>query len=259
MYKFDESSYQESEKNKKIGKRFFWSIPVIFFCIFLGQTFISFFQSLETFQREEMERLEYEKIDKKILEHEKRYGPIVTDSFTDSESNTPNPPIRAINADLIPENKIYKTINYFLILFGILFIIIIPLLITLGILFLRKKELKPEIEYDKRSGNKNAPTPKEIHHFNWGAFGLPFIWGFYHKTWSVIVLYILSFIISFFIPLIGLIFLLAIGYYANAFAWEKNKYKSIEDFLYLQKKWKVWGITFFIINILLNIFIMQSM
>ncbi len=121
---------------------------------------------------------------------------------------------------------------------AIAFIVGIPL----GIIFLNKKELISGIKYDERSGNKGASVvPEEIRGWNWGAAGLTWIWGLWHGVWISLL---------FFIPVINIIMVIVMGIKGSEWAWKAQKWQSVESFTASQKKWKPWGILFFILMIL---------
>jgi hypothetical protein len=114
--------------------------------------------------------------------------------------------------------------------------------IPLSIIYLRKKEVTPGVKYDERSGKGEASVvPAEIKGWNWGAAGLTWIWGVYHGVWiSLLVL----------IPLVNIIMLVILGLKGSEWAWKKQPWESVEKFTSSQRKWKPWGIVFFILGIL---------
>jgi len=107
----------------------------------------------------------------------------------------------------------------------------------------RRKE--PVAEFDKRSGLQEQSTfPPELKKWNWGAVGLPIIWGVYHGVW-------ISFIT--FIPYINWIWWIIMGLEGNKWAWQKRYWKNVEEFKQAQRKWQIWGIAFFFLPILVVI------
>lgn len=132
-------------------------------------------------------------------------------------------------------------VNVILGLIGILCVIGIPIGIILGIIFLNKKELISG-NFDNRSGNgKGSVTPEEIKGWNWGAAGLTWIWGVWHGIW-------ISFLV--FIPLVNIVMIIVLGIKGSEWAWQSQKWESVEKFKASQNKWKPWGIAFFILMVI---------
>jgi len=139
----------------------------------------------------------------------------------------------------------FQIINVALSLIGVVAVVGIIVGIPLGIIFLSKRNEMPGMKYDSRSGKGSASEiPKEIAGWNWGAAGLTWIWGASHRVW-------ISFIM--FIPLVNLVFWIYLGSKGNELAWRADNWESIEKFLEVQRKWKPWGIVFFVLGILATI------
>jgi len=130
-------------------------------------------------------------------------------------------------------------------LFGIVCVIGIMVGIPLGIIFLAKKELVEGAKYDERSGKKEASVvPEEIRGWSWGAAGLTWIWGVYHGVWISLLT---------FIPIVNIVMVIVLGFKGNEWAWRARPWESVEGFVSSQKKWKPWGIVFFVLMILVLI------
>ena len=129
---------------------------------------------------------------------------------------------------------------------GILSIIGIMIGTPLGIIFLVRKTLDTaNTKYDERSGKGSASIiPEEIKGWNWGAAGLPFIWGMYHHVWISLLK---------FVPIVGWIWWIVMGLKGNEWAWRKNYWVSVEQFKATQRKWMPWGIAFFILSVLITL------
>ena len=134
-------------------------------------------------------------------------------------------------------------------LLGLICIIGVMFGVPIGIVFLLKKELVNGVKYNDSSGKKgNLVIPDEIRGWNWGAAGLTWIWGIYHGVW---------FSLFMFIPLVNVVMIFLLGAKGNEWAWKASKWKSIEEFNASQKKWKPWGIVFFVVimsMIVINMF-----
>ncbi len=128
---------------------------------------------------------------------------------------------------------------------GIICIIGILVGIPLGIIYLNKKEIIAGMKYDERSGKGEASVvPEEIKGWNWGAAGLTLIWGVYHGVWISLLM---------FIPFVNLVMWIILGIKGSEWAWRARPWESVERFVASQKKWKPWGIAFFIISFLLSV------
>lgn len=136
---------------------------------------------------------------------------------------------------------ILNIFNFILSFLGLIAVIAIPVGIIIGIIYLRKKELAKGTKWDERSGKgENSTIPSEIRKWNWGAAGLNWIWGVYHSVWISLLM---------FIPLINIFMIIVLGIKGNEWAWRKNKWESVEEFVSSQNKWKPWGIAFLILAI----------
>lgn len=147
--------------------------------------------------------------------------------------NSDTPSIASIVANLI---------NWILIIIGIVSVIGFVIGIPIGIIYLCKRELVDGVNYDERSGNKEASiVPEEIKGWNWGAAGLTWIWGISQGVWISLLA---------FIPLVNIVMWIVLGLKGNEWAWKSQKWESVDAFVSYQRKWKPWGIAFFIIGIL---------
>ncbi len=128
---------------------------------------------------------------------------------------------------------------------GIIAVILIPVGVIVGIMYLRKKELDDNGPYDERSGKGAASViPAELGKWSWGAAGLGWIWGVYHGVWISLLG---------FIPLLNLVWWIVLGLKGNEWAWRKNKWESVEEFKKKQQAWTSWGIFFFVISLIMMI------
>ncbi len=140
-------------------------------------------------------------------------------------------------------------IKWLLMLVGVVSVIGFIVGIPIGIIFLCKRELVDGADYDERSGNKEASVvPEEIKGWNWGAAGLTWIWGASQGVWiSLLAL----------IPLVNIVMWIILGLKGNEWAWKSQKWESVDAFVSYQRKWKLWGIAFFVLamlGILSNLF-----
>jgi|SRR3989338_852202 len=151
--------------------------------------------------------------------------------------------LSAVTSSWFGNNIITNLINWVSWFIGLLFVVLGPIFLIMGIIHLRKskREIIEGASYDERSGKKqDSIMPDEIKGWNWGAAGLTWIWGAYHGVW----ISLLSFI-----PLVNIIMWIVLGLKGNEWAWRAEKWRSVEEFIISQKKWKPWGIAIFILTI----------
>ncbi|MBC63950.1 MAG: hypothetical protein CL746_06535 [Chloroflexi bacterium] len=118
---------------------------------------------------------------------------------------------------------------------------------------------KPISRRDKinRSGDKKSEVPKEIKGWNWAAFLIPPLWGLFSGVpLAVLMLALYLPIFSDGMRAIALIGCsLFLGIRGNELAWKGKKWKSVEHFKNVQKKWLSWAV---VLNIIYIIIILYS-
>ncbi|MBI2463831.1 hypothetical protein HYV57_02655 [Candidatus Peregrinibacteria bacterium] len=146
------------------------------------------------------------------------------------------------NIDSSINEKTLAVFNFLLTIFGFICFLGIIFGIPLSIIFFKKKVLADGVRYDARSGKKEqSEIPLEIKGWNWGAAGLTLIWGLYHNVWiSLLSL----------LPVVNIVIIIVLGLKGNEWAWQAQKWQSVEQFKTAQKKWKPWGIAFFIFMVI---------
>lgn len=77
---------------------------------------------------------------------------------------------------------------------------------------------------------KNAAVPPEIDRWNWGAFGLSWIWGLGNNTLLALLV---------FVPCVGLAVPIVLGVKGSAWAWQNRRWESIEEFRRVQRGWAI--------------------
>ena len=92
-----------------------------------------------------------------------------------------------------------------------------------------------------------AATP-DTSKWNWGAFGLYGLWGFFNGCWWA---FLVSLFFGYLFPIPNILF----GIYGTRLAWENRKWESARDFESTQSKWAIWGIVITCINIVSIIFV----
>lgn len=89
-------------------------------------------------------------------------------------------------------------------------------------------------EEDKKvqpvSSTKDGPIPWEIRGWNWGAFGLSWIWGLGNDTYIALLALI---------PIVNIVMIFVLGARGNEWAWRNGHWDSIEHFKAAQRRWTV--------------------
>jgi hypothetical protein len=88
-------------------------------------------------------------------------------------------------------------------------------------------------------GFLTGDVPTEIKEWNWGAFFLTWIWGIGNRVW-------LAFIALAPLPFVGLAMGILLGIKGNEWAWQCQKWDSVEQFRHRQRVWMYWGIAAFL-------------
>jgi hypothetical protein len=135
-------------------------------------------------------------------------------------------------------------LNVGLSLLGMLSILGIFVLVPIGIVMIARsrRTLKPGISFDERSGKGAASViPPEIGGWNWGAAFFNIWWGIYYRVW-------ISFLV--FVPVVNWFWWIVLGIKGNEWAWQNNKWLSVEEFKMSQNKWRPWAIAVIVINII---------
>ena len=70
--------------------------------------------------------------------------------------------------------------------------------------------------------------------WNWGAFGLTWIWGVAHRTYVSLLI---------FVPIVGwFVMPFVLGWKGNAWAWQNREWKSVEEFRRAQRSWGFYAL-----------------
>ncbi|GGY78560.1 hypothetical protein GCM10011613_24060 [Cellvibrio zantedeschiae] len=75
---------------------------------------------------------------------------------------------------------------------------------------------------------KESKIPPEIKGWNWGAFFLNWIWGIGNNTYIAFLM---------FIPFVNFIMIFILGAKGNEWAWQNKKWKDVNHFKSVQRKW----------------------
>jgi len=77
---------------------------------------------------------------------------------------------------------------------------------------------------------KDAAVPPEIDRWNWGAFGLNWIWGVGNNTLIALLAMV---------PCVGFVMPIVLGIKGSAWAWQNKRWDSVEHFQRVQRKWAI--------------------
>lgn len=89
----------------------------------------------------------------------------------------------------------------------------------------------------------NADSTVDTKKWNWGAFGLYGLWGFFNGCWWA---FLISMFFGCLFPIPNIIF----GVYGTRWAWENKNWSSPQDFIETQSNWAIWGIIVTCLNAL---------
>lgn len=102
---------------------------------------------------------------------------------------------------------------------------------------------------DPTPSNNNyttAATP-DLSKWNWGAFGLYPLWGFFNGcAWAILI----AIFLGVFYPIPNIIF----GVCGTRWAWNNKRWDSVSDFESTQHSWGVAGIIITVLNLLVVLF-----
>jgi len=105
-------------------------------------------------------------------------------------------------------------------------------------------------QYGAYPGQPGA-LPQEYQKWNWGAFTLTLFWTAAMNQWG----WFAAVLILSFIPCVNfsvLVISIYLGVKGNELAWQSRRWHSLQQFKATQDVWKSWGITLFIISIVLG-------
>ena len=102
------------------------------------------------------------------------------------------------------------------------------------------QSLKVGVAAGNTSGQGELATvPEEVKGWNWGAFGLTWIWGVFNGVLISLLVLIPGFVV---------VWAFVLGAKGNEWAWRNKKWDSIEHFRSTQRPWNIAGIVLFAIS-----------
>lgn len=84
-----------------------------------------------------------------------------------------------------------------------------------------------------RALNEPAEIPRELDHWNWGAFFLNWIWGIGNSTWIALLT---------FVPVLGFVMMFVLGARGSRWAWRNRAWRDAEHFRRTQRAWAIAGL-----------------
>ncbi len=104
---------------------------------------------------------------------------------------------------------------------------------------------KPAMSQNMPQSNYNNPNydivPAEIKKWNWGAFMFNAFWGIGNSAYMALLALI---------PYFNFIWVFVCGAKGNEWAWKSGQFKSVDEFLTVQRTWNKAGYVYFIIMII---------
>ncbi|HLR90438.1 MAG TPA: hypothetical protein VK040_05740 [Balneolaceae bacterium] len=77
-----------------------------------------------------------------------------------------------------------------------------------------------------------SEVPEEIIRWSWGAFFLTGIWGIGNRSYVALLG---------FVPILNIFMMVILGFQGRKLAWKNKRWKSIEHFEQVQKRWDYAG------------------
>lgn len=76
------------------------------------------------------------------------------------------------------------------------------------------------------------PTEADLKKWNWGGFGLSWIWAINHKYWLGLLALL---------PCVNIVMAIYMGIKGNEIAWQSGRFSSVEEMHKCQKIWATWA------------------
>jgi hypothetical protein len=106
------------------------------------------------------------------------------------------------------------------------------------------RQAMQEIKNEIKQSPSPLPSelPLELRNWNWGAFFFTWVWGIANNVWISLLV---------FLPFVVFLIPIYLGINGNRLAWKNRHFRSIEDFISIQRKWAIWGFVIFGLSILI--------
>lgn len=81
--------------------------------------------------------------------------------------------------------------------------------------------------------------------WSWGAFLLNWVWAIGNRTWIGLLV---------FIPYVGLIMAIVLGFKGREWAWKNKHWDSVDHFNEVQRRWSFWGVAIVVSLFIIGVF-----
>ena len=106
-------------------------------------------------------------------------------------------------------------------------------------------ESKPPVPLESPALND---IPQGVKGWSWGAFLLAPFWAIGNKTWIGLLA---------FIPYVSWVMAVVLGIKGREWAWKNKKWRDIEHFRSVQRRWSVWAISIVVGLVMTRLFIIE--
>lgn len=101
----------------------------------------------------------------------------------------------------------------------------------------------------QQTNQSGHSVPVEATRWNWGAFFWTWIWGIRFGVWNSLLM---------FIPVFNLFWWFVLGAKGSQWAWEKNRWGSLEEFQKSQRRWGISGVIFYVAVIVIAVVLISK-
>lgn len=117
--------------------------------------------------------------------------------------------------------------------------------------FIRQQEY-PHQENARPDFFPSESRTPDLHKFNWGAFFLYPIWGFFNGCWW-------AFLVAIFCCWAGLLLSILFGVFGTRLSWQNKRWSSADDFERAQHTWAQWGVGLFLATFIIGFIIVLTL
>lgn len=105
--------------------------------------------------------------------------------------------------------------------------------------------VEPPRESPVQQALRAAAEEPDLNKWNWGAFCLSGLWGFFNGCpWMILI--------NIFFWWLGPIPMIFFGMYGTRWAWQNKSWTSVQDFEETQDNWATWSLIIFCVSIVLS-------
>lgn len=90
--------------------------------------------------------------------------------------------------------------------------------------------------------------PQGVKGWSWGAFLLSPFWAIGNRTWIGLLA---------FIPYVGWAMAIVLGFKGREWAWKNKKWRDVEHFRSVQKRWSAWAIGIVVVIVMTRLFVVE--